>query len=118
VGAYFDIAMGSVLEQKVAIVRHYPIICHDSATWQGRGVLATSTVFGVPIRNNDGSRTCLFRIEALAVAHAPMVITTATHRIVFIASNMQHVLNHQLEQLRIRKPVRQLGGRNIVNMTR
>jgi hypothetical protein len=47
-----------------------------------------------------------------------MVISTATHRIVFIASNMQHVLDHHLEQLRIRQPVRQFGGRNIVNMTR
>jgi hypothetical protein len=47
-----------------------------------------------------------------------MVISTATHRIIFIASNMQHVLKHQLQQLWIRQPVRQLGGRNIVNVTR
>ena len=118
VGTYFDIAMCPVLEHEVAIVRHYPIVRHDSPTRQRRGVLATTTVFGVPVRHNNSSRTRLFWIEALAIAHAPMVITTATDRIVFVTSNMQHVLCHQLKQLGIRQWVRQLSGRNIVNMAR
>ena len=100
------IAMGTIFEQQEPIMRNNPVIRDDPATWQRGGMRATSPVLGVPICHNEGGRTRLFGIEALASTHATIVITATTHSIIFITTHMQHVLYHQLEILRIRIRVR------------
>jgi hypothetical protein len=95
-----------------------PVICDDPTTWQCGGMRATSPVLRVPIRNNEGCRTRLFRKEALAITHATIVITATTHFIIFITSHVQHVLNHQLKIIRIRIWVWQFCTRDFIDMTR